>query len=96
MLHNRNARIMMSKITELARLLHLRIVAEGVEQEIQLNELRKLHCDFVQGYYFSKPLPLLEFQRFALQSKKRGRWSTTAPILPGEEAALLNLTKLML
>jgi EAL domain-containing protein (putative c-di-GMP-specific phosphodiesterase class I)/GGDEF domain-containing protein len=93
MLQNRSARIMMSKITELARLLQLRVVAEGVEEKSQLTELRKLHCDFVQGFYFSRPLPLLEFQRFALQSKKRGRWSTTAPILPGEEEILQELTR---
>ncbi len=37
--------------------LGLRIVAEGVETEEQLNLLSHYKCDIIQGYYFSKPLP---------------------------------------
>jgi EAL domain-containing protein (putative c-di-GMP-specific phosphodiesterase class I) len=32
------------------------VIAEGVETEEQLNTLKKLNCDEVQGYYYSKPL----------------------------------------
>jgi EAL domain-containing protein (putative c-di-GMP-specific phosphodiesterase class I) len=38
--------------------LHMRIVAEGVETEEQLQSLRKLGCDLVQGYLIGKPGPL--------------------------------------
>lgn len=41
-----------------------KVIAEGVEGEVQLNILRKMGCDFVQGYYFSKPLPLNELEVF--------------------------------
>nr|WP_229333589.1 EAL domain-containing protein [Glaciecola sp. MH2013] len=41
----------------MAHSLGLKVVAEGVETEAQYALLNKLGCDFVQGYYFSKPLP---------------------------------------
>ncbi|HPU63955.1 MAG TPA: EAL domain-containing protein, partial [Mobilitalea sp.] len=40
------------------------VVAEGVETEEQLNILKTLDCDEVQGYYFSKPLMPEEFEAF--------------------------------
>ncbi|OAI17153.1 diguanylate cyclase [Methylomonas lenta] len=43
-------------ITVMAQQLKLEVVAEGVETLAQLEFLRKLQCNFVQGYYFSKPL----------------------------------------
>jgi len=48
----------------LAKGLNLRTVAEGVETEDQLAQLRDLDCDLVQGYLFSKPVPASEFQSF--------------------------------
>lgn len=43
------------------------VIAEGVETEEQLNILKKLNCDEVQGYYFSKPLLPDEFETFYAQ-----------------------------
>jgi len=34
------------------------VVAEGVEEAVQLDYLRENGCDFIQGYYYSRPLPL--------------------------------------
>lgn len=45
-------------IIQLARNLHLTVIAEGVETELQWNILRGLGCDEIQGYYFSRPLPV--------------------------------------
>lgn len=39
----------------------INVVAEGVETEEQFNFLKTSNCDTIQGYYFSKPLPLKEF-----------------------------------
>jgi len=44
----------------LAHSLGLELVAEGVENEVQLEYLRTLGCDHIQGYYFSRPLPAAE------------------------------------
>ena len=41
------------------------VIAEGVETAEQLAALKEMHCDIVQGYYFSKPLPAGEYERFA-------------------------------
>ncbi len=46
-----------SSIIALARKMGLKVVAEGVETKEQLSSLLQENCDFVQGYYFSKPLP---------------------------------------
>jgi diguanylate cyclase (GGDEF)-like protein len=46
-------------IVNMARALALRVVAEGVETQEQLNILRDLGCDEHQGYFYSKPLPAL-------------------------------------
>lgn len=43
------------KIVELAHLLNLEVVAEGVENEEQFEFLKDIDCDMIQGYYFSKP-----------------------------------------
>ncbi|MBI5416224.1 MAG: EAL domain-containing protein, partial [Candidatus Omnitrophica bacterium] len=42
----------------------LKVVGEGVETEPQLELLRSLGCDWIQGYYISKPVPSEQFRRF--------------------------------
>jgi diguanylate cyclase (GGDEF)-like protein/PAS domain S-box-containing protein len=51
-----------SAIIAMARGLELQVVAEGVETAEQLAFLKKLGCDWAQGYYFSKPLPAEEIE----------------------------------
>jgi EAL domain-containing protein (putative c-di-GMP-specific phosphodiesterase class I) len=43
-------------ITTLAHSLNMDVIAEGVETETQLNQLKELECKYMQGYLFSKPL----------------------------------------
>jgi EAL domain-containing protein (putative c-di-GMP-specific phosphodiesterase class I) len=45
-----------SAVIGIARSLKLRVIAEGVETEEQLNFLRRRRCDAAQGYYFSRPI----------------------------------------
>ena len=51
-------------ILNIARNLKLPVIAEGVETASQIALLRNAGCDFVQGYYFSRPLPPDEFEKF--------------------------------
>jgi diguanylate cyclase (GGDEF)-like protein/PAS domain S-box-containing protein len=44
-------------IVGMARALSLDVIAEGVENEVQLSELQRLGCDFAQGHLFSRALP---------------------------------------
>jgi EAL domain-containing protein (putative c-di-GMP-specific phosphodiesterase class I) len=57
-------------IIALAHGLKLKVIAEGVETEAQLNYLALHHCDVIQGYYFSRPLSATACERFLLQGKK--------------------------
>jgi EAL domain-containing protein (putative c-di-GMP-specific phosphodiesterase class I) len=51
-------------VVQLAQGLNLRVVAEGVETQAQLQFLRDHGCNEVQGYYYSYPLPAEELERF--------------------------------
>lgn len=48
---------------EIARLLEVPVIAEGVETKEQMELLKAAGCDIIQGYYFSKPLPADEFYK---------------------------------
>lgn len=66
-------------IMELARWMNLSVVAEGVETEEQLERLRETGCDYVQGYYFAKPLPVKDFEALIKlrSASPAGAWDST-------------------
>ncbi|WP_374967419.1 EAL domain-containing protein [Lysinibacillus sp. RS5] len=51
-------------IIQMSHRLKMKVVAEGVEHAQQVDILRKMNCDIIQGYYYSKPLPLHELIEF--------------------------------
>ncbi len=57
-------------ILAMAHTLKLRVVAEGVEKPEELMFLREHGCEEMQGYYFSKPVPLSEFEELLCSGKK--------------------------
>lgn len=56
-------------VVNLAKWLNLSTVAEGAETKAQVERLQDVGCDYAQGYYFSRPLPIPEFE--ALLKKER-------------------------
>ena len=54
--------VIVSTIIAMAHNLGLRVIAEGVETEAELAYLHRHHCDEIQGYHFSPPLPADEYE----------------------------------
>ncbi len=50
-------------IIELAHTLGMKIVVEGIENQKMVDIIASYGCDYMQGYYFSKPIPVFEFQK---------------------------------
>lgn len=59
-------------IMELARRMHLSVVAEGVETKTQLDRLSETGCEYVQGYYFARPMPEGEFETLMRDQAVKG------------------------
>jgi diguanylate cyclase (GGDEF)-like protein/PAS domain S-box-containing protein len=64
-------------IIAMARALSLTVIAEGVETERQLSELRRLGCSQVQGFYYSPPVPAAEITAMLLGGF---RWTELAGV----------------
>jgi diguanylate cyclase (GGDEF)-like protein len=65
-------------IIAMAHSLRMKVVAEGVETEAQLHFLRTRHCDQMQGYYFSKPVPASDFAAMLTAGKSLNLASSTS------------------
>ena len=50
-------------VISMAKKLDMREVAEGVERKEELEMLKDLSCDLIQGYYFDRPIPVKDFER---------------------------------
>lgn len=59
---NSNSKDIVDGIIQLAHKINLEVNAEGVELEEQVEALRDIECDMIQGYYFSKPLMVDDFE----------------------------------
>jgi len=65
-------------IVALAKSLDMRVVAEGVENQSQVDFLRGIGCDFAQGYYFARPLTAEELAKFAIGAFVPGKTASSA------------------
>lgn len=66
--HGERERTVVAGLIELGHRLNMACVAEGIEQETQMELLKRLRCDRLQGYYIGKPMPPEDFfERFAPQ-----------------------------
>jgi diguanylate cyclase (GGDEF)-like protein len=68
--NNSDDAALVEAIIKLAHTLNLKVIAEGVETEEQLNFLRRLKCDEWQGYLFSKALPVADFDGLLVSHTK--------------------------
>lgn len=60
-------------VLDIAKYLKVPVVAEGVENEKQLELLRLAKCELVQGFYFSRPLPPEEFEKLIMRELEVAR-----------------------
>lgn len=61
-------RIILECLVNMAKKLQMQVVCEGVETEAQYQFLTSIGCDIMQGFYFGKPMPMEEFDKFLEKS----------------------------
>lgn len=59
-----------ANVIQMAKDLNLPVIAEGVEEKEQVKFLNSVGCEYVQGYYFAKPMPVEEYEKLAFGSKE--------------------------
>lgn len=64
---NKDGEILLYHVIQMGQQMGLHITAEGVEKQTQLQFLQDLKCDDIQGFYFSKPLPVDEYENMLNQ-----------------------------
>lgn len=57
-------------VIQMAHSMDLHVVGEGVETKEQLERLSQIDCDYVQGYYFARPMSCTDFNAFVKDTKK--------------------------
>ncbi len=60
---NEKVQNIVQSVITMAKKLDMKVVAEGVEREEELEMLQKFSCDIIQGYYFDRPMPAEEFEK---------------------------------
>ncbi|HEX3615935.1 MAG TPA: EAL domain-containing protein [Solirubrobacteraceae bacterium] len=71
MLNEESDGVIVRSTIELGHALGLKVVAEGVEDEVTLARLEEIGCDRAQGHFFSKPIPPIEFMRWISRYENR-------------------------
>ena len=61
---SRQADTLVKVIIQMAKSLNIRVVAEGVETQKQVNFLAAIGCDYMQGFFFARPMPADQFLQF--------------------------------
>ena len=57
-------KIVINHTIDMAKDLRLQVIAEGVETQEHVDFLKNSRCDIAQGFYFARPMPLEEFNKF--------------------------------
>ena len=59
---------LVASIVSMGKILGMRVVAEGIEEQAQVDQLNRIGCHFAQGYFYSKPLPVDAFLKLVAES----------------------------
>ncbi len=73
---SRQADTLVKVIVQMAKSLNIKVIAEGVETRGQVDFLTAIGCDFLQGFYFAKPMPKAEFLEFIRAHAKQQAGNT--------------------
>ena len=65
------ARFILDSIIRMSRGMSVPVIAEGVEDERQARFLRSIGCEYAQGYFFARPMPVAEFEKLAFPSQEQ-------------------------
>ena len=60
-------------VMQIAEFLNVPVIAEGVESEMQAEQMRQMGCDYLQGNYFSRPVPVNEFEELMRKELAGGK-----------------------
>ena len=63
------SRAIVKFLIELCLANDLEVIAEGVDDKNQVEILKKLKCNTIQGFYYSRPLPQKEYEKFLLSNQ---------------------------
>ncbi|MCK9181678.1 MAG: bifunctional diguanylate cyclase/phosphodiesterase [Fibrobacteraceae bacterium] len=66
---NKTEAAIVKTIIDLARQLEIKCLAEGVETKEQRDILAEFGCDYIQGFYYSKPISIKEYENLLLKNK---------------------------
>lgn len=65
--HNKRSQMLISSLVQICHSLHMRLIAEGVENEKQFSILQELGCDGVQGFLISRPVQIEQYENLFLK-----------------------------
>ena len=57
------SKIIIETVIQMAKKLHIPVIAEGVETLEHVNILKQFGCNYAQGFYYSRPIPVNEFNK---------------------------------
>jgi EAL domain-containing protein (putative c-di-GMP-specific phosphodiesterase class I) len=75
---DRASRTIVESVISMAHAINVEVIAEGVESFEQADFFRKNHCDAMQGFFFSRPLPARDITQLLLDPARRQLWPKRA------------------
>lgn len=69
----------LNSIVRMAKWMRMPVIVEGVETREQVNFLRTIGCEFIQGYFFAQPMPIADYER--LMERQEHTATAAAPVV---------------